>query len=67
MKITTNPEPEFVRNKKKAIRDNGNYCVGCPKTPEWRCKGSHYCKAFTEQKTTGWCAEGLYYKNMEEE
>lgn len=65
MRILTNPDEEYVRNKKKAIKKNNNFCPGMPKTEEWRCKGGHYCKEFTDRITSGWCMACLYYKDME--
>lgn len=64
-KVMLNPDPGFVRSKRKAIKDNNGYCPNCPKTPEWKCHKNSGCRAFREQAHTGWCAEGLYYKDME--
>lgn len=59
-RVTTNPDTEFARNKKKAIKKNNGFCLNCPKIEEWRCP----CKAFREQDHDGWCGEGLYYKEL---
>ena len=66
MKITINPDTEFAKNKRKAIKDNGGYCIGCPKTPEWKCQKHIGCKAFQTMSHSGWCGEGLYYKDLED-
>lgn len=63
MKITLNLSDPYIAKKKKMIKKNNGYCIGCPKTPEWKCP----CKAFREKTTSGFCGEGLYYKDMEAE
>lgn len=59
----TNPDAEFARNKRKAIKQNNGYCLGVPKSAEWRCK----CKKFVDQPNNGWCEEALFYKEWVEE
>lgn len=55
-----NPDEQFAKNKRKAIKKNNGFCPGCPKTEEFRCK----CKKFVEQTHSGWCDAGLYYKEV---
>lgn len=63
VKISTNPDTEFTKNKKKAIKRNNGYCLNCPKIEDWKCP----CKEFRERTTSGWCGEGLYYLDIEGE
>lgn len=65
MRIITNPDTEYVSKKKKAIKKNNNFCLDCPRTEDWVCKGGRYCKEFTERATSGWCKEAVYYKDFE--
>lgn len=60
---TQNPDVEFARNKKKAIKKNNGFCPGSPHIEEYRCP----CKAFREKSDSGWCGEALYYKQGESE
>lgn len=58
MKITRNPNKDFVEQMLKALKENSNYCpCRIEKTKDTKC----ICKEFREQKD-GWCHCGLYYK-----
>jgi len=58
MKITRNPDKDFVEQILKALKENSNYCpCKIEKTKDTKCM----CKEFREQKD-GWCHCGLYYK-----
>lgn len=58
MKITRNPDKNFVEQMLKALKENSNYCpCRIEKTKDTKCM----CKEFREQKD-GWCHCGLYYK-----
>lgn len=64
MKITINPDEDFVREMKKKLRANGKHCpCALVKTPDTKCM----CKEFREQTTEGWCRCGLYYKGAGDE
>lgn len=58
MRITRNPNKDFVEQMLKALKENSNYCpCKIEKTKDTKCM----CKEFREQKN-GWCHCGLYYK-----
>ena len=58
MKISLNPDREFVREIKKELKNNGGYCpCRLTRTPDTKCM----CKEFREQKS-GVCHCGLYIK-----
>ena len=58
MRITRNPNKDFVEQMLKALKENYNYCpCKIEKTKDTKC----ICKEFREQKD-GWCHCGLYYK-----
>lgn len=58
MRITRNPNKDFVEQMLKALKENSNYCpCKLEKTKDTKCM----CKEFREQKD-GWCHCGLYYK-----
>ncbi len=58
MRITRNPNKDFVEQMLKALKENSNYCpCRIEKTKDTKCM----CKEFREQKD-GWCHCGLYYK-----
>lgn len=58
MRITRNPNKDFVEQMLKALKENSNYCpCKIEKTKDTKCM----CKEFREQKD-GWCHCGLYYK-----
>ena len=58
MRITRNPNKDFVEQILKALKENSNYCpCKIEKTKDTKC----ICKEFREQKD-GWCHCGLYYK-----
>ena len=58
MRITRNPNKDFVGQMLKALKENSNYCpCKIEKTKDTKC----ICKEFREQKD-GWCHCGLYYK-----
>ena len=60
MKITENPNKDFVEQMLKALKENSNYCpCKTEKTKDTKC----ICKEFREQKD-GWCHCGLYYKDI---
>ena len=60
MKITQNPNKDFVEQMLKALKENSNYCpCKTEKTKDTKCM----CKEFREQKD-GWCHCGLYYKDI---
>lgn len=60
MRITTNPDKEFVKEIRKKLRDNNNYCpCRISKTADAKCM----CKEFRdmiENGETGMCHCGLY-------
>lgn len=58
MRITRNPNKDFVEQMLKTLKENSNYCpCKLEKTKDTKCM----CKEFREQKD-GWCHCGLYYK-----
>ena len=60
MRITRNPNKDFVEQMLKALKENSNYCpCKTEKTKDTKCM----CKEFREQKD-GWCHCGLYYKDI---
>jgi ferredoxin-thioredoxin reductase catalytic subunit len=59
MKIKTNPDIEFVKEMKTALKNNNGYCPCSPqKTKDTKCM----CKSFREQTEAGYCHCGLYFK-----
>lgn len=60
MTIKINPDKDFVKDMRKAIKKNNGYCVcALEKTKDTRCM----CKDFIEDTEPGnWCRCGLYYK-----
>ena len=63
MRITVNPDKDYVEKIRTLLRKGDNYCPCKPqKTSDNKCM----CKEFSEQKTSGWCHCGLYYKQIEE-
>ena len=59
MQIKINPDKEFVREMRKAIKDNNGYCpCKLEHTPDTKCM----CKEFREMEE-GTCHCGLYIKN----
>lgn len=60
MHIKTNPDKEYVREVRKRLKANNNYCpCKLVKTPETKCM----CKEFSdmcERGESGMCACGLY-------
>lgn len=61
MTIITNPDKEFVREMRKALKDNNNYCpCALERTPDTKCM----CKEFREQPE-GMCHCGLYIKEKD--
>lgn len=58
-RIITNPDKEFVKEVKKAIKNNGGHCpCSLIKNKDTKCM----CKAFREQEEEGYCTCGLYMK-----
>ena len=58
MQIKINPDKEFVREMRKAIKDNNGYCpCKLEHTPDTKCM----CKEFREMEE-GTCHCGLYTK-----
>lgn len=61
MKITLNNDENEVKKIKEAIRNNQGYCpCQIEKNENTKCM----CKNFLNQKESGWCHCGLYYKNI---
>ena len=59
MKITTNPDKEFVAKIRAMLKKNDGYCpCRLTKTEETKC----ICKEFIEQTEAGPCHCGLYIK-----
>lgn len=60
MRVTTNPDKEFVKEIKDKLKQNGGYCpCRISKTPETKCR----CKEFREmieRGETGMCHCGLF-------
>ena len=62
MKIIINPDEEYVKEVRQKIKDNQGFCpCSLIKTDDTECM----CKAFREQKTSGYCHCNLYYKEIE--
>ena len=61
-RILTNPDSEYTRKKRKLIKKNNGFCPGEAHIEQWRCP----CQAFRSKTTSGWCGEGLYYKEVAE-
>lgn len=58
MKIYLNPNEDEVKEIRKRLKENDNYCpCQIEKTEDTRCM----CKLFREQNS-GYCHCGLYYK-----
>mgnify|MGYP004514432521 FL=1 len=58
MKITINPDKEFVRDMRKALKDNNGFCpCALEKTEDTKCM----CREFREM-VNGTCHCGLYTK-----
>lgn len=54
--IIKNPDPEFIKNFKKRLKNNSGYCpCAIVKTPDTKCP----CKDFRENKE---CMCGLYVR-----
>ena len=64
MKITLNPDTEFVKTMREKLKENQGYCP-CKmiKTDDTECM----CKEFREQKISGYCHCNLYYKEIKGE
>lgn len=59
MQIKLNDDKQFVREMRKALKDNNGYCpCALEKTPNTKCM----CKTFREQTKDGFCHCGLYHK-----
>lgn len=59
MRITTNPDKDFVKEMRKALKDNNGYCpCEIEKNDDTKCM----CKAFREMDE-GTCHCGLYIKS----
>ena len=52
--------PDFIHRKKvqEAIKHNDGYCITVKRSPDTLCP----CKEFREQKHSGWCRCGQFYK-----
>lgn len=62
MRIETNPDKQFAKELRKALKNNNGYCVTAMyKSEETKC----ICKQFREQEE-GMCPCGLYIKYKEE-
>lgn len=62
MKITINPDKEYVQKIRNLLKISNNYCpCKVKRTQENICM----CKEFREQETSGWCHCKLYYKEIE--
>lgn len=62
-KIIVNPDKDFVKEVKKAIKDNGGHCpCSLIKNKDTKC----ICKEFREQDEEGYCKCGLYMKKFED-
>lgn len=61
--ILPHPDSDYFKKKKKMIKKNNGYCLGVPKTEDWKCP----CKSFREKQEVGFCGEGLYYKEIAQE
>lgn len=60
MKITLNVEKELVSEIRQKLKENSGYCpCTIVKNDDTKCM----CKEFREQKESGYCHCGLYYKN----
>lgn len=60
MRVTTNPDKEFVKEIRDKLKQNGGYCpCRISKTPDTKCR----CKEFREmieKEETGMCHCGLF-------
>lgn len=77
MRIESNPDPNFVKNKRKEIKNNNGYCsevkdeikhyqmIGKP-YPYDKSRMKCMCAQFAEQACSGWCMGGLYNKTIED-
>lgn len=63
MKIKINSDKEIVELVKKGLKDNDGFCP-CKviHLPENKCM----CEDFRNQKESGFCRCGLYYKEVED-
>lgn len=62
MIIKINPDKEKVEEIRKALKENNNYC---PCQLERNEKTQCMCDNFLNQKKSGWCHCGLYYKEID--
>ena len=63
-KIELNADKDEVARIRQAIKDNDGYCpCVLTKTADTKC----ICKNFREQKVSGYCHCGLYFKIVEED
>ena len=61
MRIEINPDKDFVREMRQAIKDNEGYCpCKLKRTPDTKC----ICKVFLDMEE-GTCCCGLYTKYKE--
>jgi len=61
MKIKVNPDKEFVKEMRDAIKQANGHCPCVP--PNKRNKDTKcMCKNFVEEIESGYCHCGLYYK-----
>lgn len=62
MKIILNPDNDFVREMRRAIKANNGYCpCAIEKSKDTKC----VCKDFRSQTVPGACHCGLYIKEEE--
>lgn len=62
MKISLNPDKDFVKEMRDALKDNSGYCpCRIEKTKDTKCM----CREFVESNESGYCHCGLYYKNVD--
>ncbi len=63
MRITTNPDKEYVEEIRKQLKANNHYCpCALIKSPDTKCM----CKEFREMEE-GMCRCGLYIKYKEDD
>ena len=63
MRITLNTEKGLVEEIREGLRRNNGYCpCSVLRSEDTKCM----CKEFREQKESGYCHCGLYYKDCEE-
>lgn len=64
MKYKTNPDEDFCKEVRAAIKANNGYCpCKFEHTKDTKCP----CKNFRVETPDGYCECGLYYKEKEEE